>query len=861
MAVALESYCGLVVEFWPPSTSLEDWQVDDLHKSHHKNPASVLGCHKLDDDHLCIAGCQLHIFRVWHPSLEAEGLEVLLHLDSLEEDEDCQPVAYAFEMRRRSAWLYEAVVALPEGWLAEAEDPGRAPSGGALQLPRYRVIFQGAAGQEVLHDTFGYTGVLMAEVDLDEFQGGNFLAIADSMGCHCVRAGAVFGLRFAVWAPKAQFVSVVGDWNNWDGRACPMRRRHRSVGGGFSGVWELFIPFGYEEASVPFGNKYGFKIHSADGQDIVKIDPFAQEFEVPSDMDYCPALNSSVVSSCDDSYRQQPFEWSDSSWMTRREEKGRIAMSLLEPMAIYEVHLPSWRRDPNGGLIGYRDLATQLVEHVKAMNFNYVELIGLAHHPFLGSWGYQVTGYYSSFSLLGSPDDLKFLINEMHTAGIGVIMDFVPAHFCKDACGFSRYDGSPTFEYDDPREGEQTEWGTCIFNFKKNEVRSFLLGSALFWAQRYHIDGFRCDAVSCMIYRNFGKADGEWIPNENGTDSNLEAVSLLQDLNRSMKRHWPGVIMIAEESTSWTSVTDLRRADFCLGFDLKWDLGWMNDTLIYLEEPACNKPSNHGKLMLRNHYLQNERWVAPLSHDEVANMKGSLIEKMGRKENLAFYDRVRLLSALYGYQAAGPGRPLLFMGQEIGQGREWNCRQSLDWHEGDEQTRKGLCTWVSELMAVYRHHKPLHMGDDEPHLKSGPFLARSFDYLESNADACVVAFCRHWNRERPVIAIFNFSPKFYHNYAIGCPYWGGWQVLLNSDDQRYGGRGGGPGNSSWVCTGQAKSDCSDSLSLDLPGSSCIVLLAPERFEDARARVPPKMMSGAPQDTDGDIEYALDDLGF
>lgn len=331
-----------------------------------------------------------------------------------------------------------------------------------------------------------------------------------------------------------------------------------------------------------------------------------------------------------------------------------------------------------------------------------------------------------------------------------------------------------------------------------------------------------------MLYRNFAKADGEWIPNEHGGDSNLEAMSFLRDLNRMMKQLHPGVVMIAEESTSWEGVTSLRPVSSCLGFDLKWDLGWMNDTMIYLEEPPSNKPSNHDKLIFRTEYMNNERWVAPLSHDEVANMKGSLVEKMGRKGGLEFYDRIRLLASLYGYQAAGPGRPLLFMGQEFGQGREWNYRHSICWHEREESVRKGLSVWVSDLMAVYLHHKPLHMGDDEPHERA--VSLRNFHWIESNADACVIAFCRSWKRERPILAIFNFSNTLHHDYALKSPFWGGWQVLLNSDDLRYGGRGCGPGNTSWVWTGQARPDCADSVSLDLPAASCIMLMAPQNFE-------------------------------
>jgi 1,4-alpha-glucan branching enzyme len=499
------------------------------------------------------------------------------------------------------------------------------------------------------------------------------------------------------------------------------------------------------------------------------------------------------------------------------------------------------------------------------MHFNYVELIGLAHHPFTGSWGYQVSGFYGCYSLLGTPDDFKVFVDTMHSANIGVIMDFVPCHFCKDACSFANFDGTPTFEYEDPRLGEQYEWGTKIFDFGRNEVRAFLIGSALFWARRYHIDGFRCDAVSCMVYRNFGREEGQWLPNKYGGEGNLEAMSLLRDLNRVMREDHPGVVMIAEESTSWEGVTDLRDCpNSGLGFDLKWDLGWMNDTLIYLEEPAKNRPSNHGKITGRDKWMHQERFVLPLSHDEVANMKGSLVDKMGRKEHTDFYDKIRLLCALYGFQVASPGRFLLFMGQEIGQGREWDYRSSIDWHEGEQPQRSQLCTWLSDLLGVYLHHSPLHMGDDEPHESSlmtgAGNVGRNFEWLESNAGGCLVGIIRRWRRERPIICICNFSPREHRGYMFRAPYWGRWEVLLNSDDPRYGGRGVGPGNMSEVWTRQGgRSDCSDSLQLDIPAEGCVLLQAPENFLDCRTQdSAPKAPQFSEQYYDDCFEYGFDD---
>jgi len=504
-------------------------------------------------------------------------------------------------------------------------------------------------------------------------------------------------------------------------------------------------------------------------------------------------------------------------------------------MAIYEVHLPSWRRGGNGDVLNYRELAPMLVEHMKAMHFNYLELLPLAQHPFAGSWGYQVTGHYAAYSLLGSPDDLKFFVDAMHQADIGVLMDFVPAHFCKDEWALVDFDGSATFEYEDPREGEHAEWGTRVFNFKCNEVRAYLLGAPMFWIERYHIDGLRVDAVSAMLYRNFGRKDGEWIPNEHGGDSCLEAVSLLREMNRRVKESWPGVVMCAEESTSWCGVTASLDEPSGLGFDYKWDLGWMNDSLSYLSAPARERPDKHEKLTFRGLYMQHEKWVLPLSHDEVVSGKGSLVDKMSYLDYPEFYDKLQLLKALYGFQVGSPGRPLLFMGGEIAQGREWNYTQSIDWHEGEEELRSKFCTWVSDLLGVYLHFKPLHAGDDEPHGSEDVGLARSFEWTEvDNRSACVIAFVRHWRKERPVLVVCNFSPSDYRGYALGVPFGGTWQMLLDSDDRRYGGRGRGPGNHVRLqTTPEGRFGWPACLWLDVPANACLLLLLEGKEEEAK----------------------------
>jgi len=800
---------------WPRGASLDECDVQALHRACHAfDPHSKLGCHRLIHDSSKL------VVRVWNPRLEhdweAEGKQVLLR-PGRPDAGDAEEVA--IPMVRRCAWLYEAVVDSLPGLVEEESYDMHCKARYRIEVPD--------GGPELI-DAYAFAGELMLEEEVDQYQGGCCPAIGDVMGSHIITVDGVVGLRFVVWAPRANAVSVVGDWNSWDGRASQMRRRLCHRGRGFTGIWELFVPFGLTRDTVPAGSNYGYHINTLSGGNIVKNDPFAQEFEAPpTDVSTAPHQNASKVASCDDAYRPDPFPWSDAAWLQDRIDHRMRGTIMEQPMAIYEVHLPSWRRTPEGGFLNYRDIAPLLVEHMKNLHFNYVELIGLAHHPYVGSWGYQVSGYYGCYSLLGSPDDFKFLVNKLHEAGIGVLMDFVPAHFCKDPCSFAGFDGTACYEYEDPREGEQKDWGTKVFCFRRNEVCSFLIGSAMFWAHRYHIDGFRCDAISSMIYRNFCtrnhfKPDGEWVPNEHGGNDNLEAVAFLRNMNKAMHAAFPGVIMIAEESHAWGGVTaEEDEHPGWLGFDLKWDLGWMNDTLEYFKQPSCNRHREHIKLTGRE--LRIERWVVPLSHDEVANEKGSLLEKMGKYEDAGFYDRIRNLALLYGYQVASIGRPLLFMGNEIGQGREWNFRQSVDWHEGEEPLRAQLCTWVSDLLGVYLHHKPLHAGDDG----RGIGKTNTFEWVESNAGACVLAFARGFRRERPMLCISNFSNQVHRNYGMSVPYYGEYEVLLNSDDPRYGGRGCGPGNMTRLHTSHGGCEgWADSLWLDIPAQSCLLLLGP-----------------------------------
>ncbi|KAK6588164.1 alpha-glucan branching enzyme [Cryptosporidium xiaoi] len=644
-----------------------------------------------------------------------------------------------------------------------------------------------------IRDTYSF-GLLLSDEDIKLFQSGSCWHVDNIFGSHIIEYNGVKGVRFTVWAPNAKFVRVVGDWNSWDGRANPMRLRYGV------GIWELFIPH------LGPGEKYGYEIHSNLNHIFVKIDPYSQEYEIPPKY-------ASIISSCDDSYKNKDdrFKWEDEDWMKRRKEMGIKGELRRQPISIYEVHLPSWMRKENGDYLSYREIAKRLVNHVKNLNFTYVEFLPLAQHPFEGSWGYQVTGQYAPYSRLGTPDDFKYLINELHKANIGVFMDFVPAHFCKDSWGLVYYDGTPTYEYADPREGEHKQWGTAVFNFRRNEVRSFLLGAAYHWLRRYHIDGLRIDAVSSMLYRNYLRPNGEWIPNEFGGDANLEAVSLLQELNWVIHKEFPGVFTMAEESTAWQGVT---KKDGGLGFDAKWDLGWMNDTLSYLYTPPDKKSSKHNKLTFRGLYMSHESWVLPLSHDEVVNGKGSLLDKCGFT-GAPYMDRIRTLKALFGYQIGIPGRPLLFQGAEIAQGREWKENRSVDWHEGEEDIRKKVCIFLSDLLGIYRSNLSLHAGDDE---------SWNFQWVDcENSQDCIIAFLRKYKEwYNDIVVICNFSSRRYQNYPIGVPHGKEWKVLINSDDWKYGGAMFGPGNNSTVTASHGGRVGWDyCLWVDIPEFSCM----------------------------------------
>ncbi len=571
------------------------------------------------------------------------------------------------------------------------------------------------------------------------------------LGAHVRVVDGIDGTAFAVWAPSARSVSVVGDFNLWDGRLHPMRSL------GASGIWELFVP------ELPEGSLYKYEVRWQDGSLHLKADPLAFRAEQPP-------KTASITS-------VSRHEWRDREWLA-----GRAATeSHAGPLSIYEVHLGSWRWNPIEGNrpLTYLELADELADYATDLGFTHVELLPVMHHPFSGSWGYQVTGFFAPTPLFGSPDDLRAFVDRLHRAGLGVILDWVPAHFPSDDFALARFDGTALYEHEDPRRGAHPDWGTLIFNYGRTEVRNFLLASALFWLEDYHADGLRVDAVASMLYLDYSRAEGEWLPNVYGGRENLEAVAFLEELNEVTHRRVPGVIMAAEESTAWPAVSRPTDAGG-LGFGFKWNMGWMHDTLEYMKHDPIHRRYHHDELTFSLVYAFSENFVLPLSHDEVVHGKGSLLAKMPGDR----WQKLANLRALYAYMWAHPGKQLLFMGSELAQEREWSHDSSLDWYLLEQPEHAGVQSLVRDLNRAYRAEPALWELDGDP---------AGFRWLAANdADANVLAFARIGRGERRVlVCACNFSPVPRHGYRIGLPRGGGWRELVNTDGSRYGGSGVG----------------------------------------------------------------------
>jgi 1,4-alpha-glucan branching enzyme len=590
--------------------------------------------------------------------------------------------------------------------------------------------------------------------DLFLFNEGTHLRLWEKLGAHLATdEDGVDGVHFAVWAPNAREVTVIGDFNGWDRHSPEGRMGARGV----SGIWECFVP----GASVGDGYKFHIVSHQG-GYAVDKADPYALHAETP------PLTASKVW--------DLSYDWDDEDWMGERGER----QALDAPIAIYELHLGSWRRSGDGSRpLTYRELAEPLIYHIQAMGFTHVEFLPIMEHPFYGSWGYQSTGYFAPTSRYGTPQDLKFLIDQLHQAGIGVILDWVPSHFPTDEFALGDFDGTHLYEHADPKQGFHPDWSSYIFNYGRPEVVAFLLSSALFWLEEYHIDGLRVDAVASMLYLDYSREDGEWIPNIYGGNENLEAIEFLRRFNTEVFQRFPDVQTFAEESTSWPMVS---RPTYLggLGFGFKWDMGWMHDTLKVFERDPIHRKYHHDQLTFRSIYAYSENYTLPLSHDEVVHGKGSLIGKMPGDT----WQRFANLRALYGYMFTTPGKKLLFMGSEFGQWAEWAHERSLDWHlfEGDPNHRM-LLHCVRDLATLYRDEPALHEGDSEPF---------GFEWLDgSDWQASVVSYLRRARDGRAAVVVANLTPMVRENYRIGLPHGGPWREAFNSDAVEYGGSGAG----------------------------------------------------------------------
>ena len=585
----------------------------------------------------------------------------------------------------------------------------------------------------------------LGEIDLHLIGEGRHEQLWEVLGAH-VRSyetslGVVGGVSFAVWAPNAQGVRVTGDFNYWDGTAHPMRSL------GSTGIWELFIP------NIGDGATYKFHILGRDGVWREKADPFAFATEVP------PATGSIVYTA--------DYEWNDEAWLRLRQETDQHK----RPMSVYEVHLGSWRSG-----LDYRQLAAELTEYVRDAGFTHVEFLPVAEHPYGPSWGYQVTSYFAPSSRFGKPDDLRYLIDSLHEAGIGVLVDWVPAHFPKDAWALARFDGTPLYEHADPRRGEQPDWGTYVFDFGRTEVRNFLVANALYWLEEYHVDGLRVDAVASMLYLDYSRKDGEWYPNIYGGRENLEAVAFLQEMNATVYKRVPGVTMIAEESTAWPGVT---RPTFLggLGFGFKWNMGWMHDTLEYVSHEPIHRQYHHNEMTFSMVYAYSEHFILPISHDEVVHGKGSLVARMPGDR----WQELANLRAYLGYMWAHPGKKLLFMGSEFAQSSEWSSERGLDWWLLQFPEHAGVLQTVTDLNAIYASTPALWQRDDEP---------GGFEWIDANDSGSNAFSWLRWDDDGGCIAVIvNMSPVPRESYRLGLPFPGTWAEILNTDAVAFGGSG------------------------------------------------------------------------
>lgn len=718
--------------------------VNAIVGGYHGDPFSILGPHQLDDN---------LIVRAFLPQAKSVNI-----------------VATDSGIRNPMIMIH------PDGLFEGEIIAGHLPFDYHLELALW-------SGEKTLYeDPYAFPDILS---DYDEYllAEGTHLKLYERLGAHLVTVNGRKGVQFAVWAPNALRVSVIGDFNGWDGRRQPMRFHHDS------GIWDLFIP-GLSQGAI---YKYEIKTRYLD-YTVAKTDPVAFYNELRPN-------TASIVWDID------AHDWQDDTWIANRGKYN----ALDGPINVYEVHLGSWRRGAGNLWLSYTDLITELIPYVKEQGYTHIELLPIAEHPYDGSWGYQVTGYFAVTSRYGTPDEFMAFVDACHQAEIGVILDWVPAHFPRDQHGLAYFDGSFLYEHADPRQGEHPDWGTLIFNFGRNEVRQFLVSNALFWLDKYHIDGLRVDAVASMLYLDFSREEGQWVPNRYGGRENIEAIDFLRFFNDRVHAAFPNVLTIAEESTAWAGVTHPTQSGG-LGFDLKWNMGWMHDTLQYIKNDPIHRAYHHGTLTFSLLYAFSEKFLLPFSHDEVVHLKRSMLDKMPGD----LWQKFANLRLLYAYQIAHPGKKMLFMGGEFGQWREWSEAQSLDWHllNMNDQHRN-LQRFVSVLNGIYRSEPPLYEDDNS---------WNGFTWLDlHDAQRSILSFVRHAPVSGGSISVIcNFTPVVRHGYRLGVPWVGPYQELINSDSFEYGGSGvvnTGP----LPTTEQRWQEQPYSLEITLPPLGCIFL--------------------------------------
>lgn len=743
-------------------TTIALQQIEQIVNNRHQDPFAVLGSHKIEQENQTI-----WVVRAYLPKADA---------------------VWVVRPQEREEYPMQAV-GDPHFFECQLDVP---------ELKNYQLKIQERDRVRVIYDPYAFRSPQLSEFDIYLFGEGNHHRLYEKLGAHLTELEGVKGVYFAVWAPNARNVSVVGDFNDWDGREHPMRLRG-------NGIWELFIP------ELKVGDIYKYEINNQQGHIFLKSDPYGFQQQVRPH-------TASIITDLD------AYQWQDENWLQQR----RNLDPQEQPISIYEVHLGSWlhtsadtppetgetvrvSKKPEGRFLTYRELADQLIPYVKELGFTHIEVLPVAEHPYDGSWGYQVSGYYAPTSRYGSPEDFMHFVDQCHQNGIGVIMDWVPGHFPKDRHGLARFDGTPLYEHPDSRQGEHKGWGTYVFDYARNEVRNFLVSNALFWCEKYHIDGIRVDAVTSMLYRNYDRAPGEWIPNKYGGQENLEAVEFLQQLNTLLFGYYPGILSIAEESTAWPLVS---RPTYLggLGFNFKWNMGWMHDMLDYFSTNVADRCYHHNYITFSIMYAFSENFMLALSHDEVVHGKGSLYQKMPGEQ----WQKFANLRCLFGYMFTHPGKKTLFMGMEFGQIREWNVWADLDWQLLEQPAHLQLKQYISDLTHLYQSEIALYHQD---------FSNEGFEWIDCNDSTnSVVAFLRKAkNAEEFIVTACNFTPQPQHNYWVGVPEAGSYQELFNSDAVTYGGSGIGnlgqkvthpwPENARW----------SHALPLSLPPLGVVIL--------------------------------------